>query len=38
MKRWALTIAAGPTYAGWAQNDGHDEVHAAHRMHFVVSS
>jgi hypothetical protein len=38
MKRWALTIAAGPTYAGWAQNDGHDEVQAAHRMHLVVSS
>ena len=38
MKRWALTIAAGPTYAGAAQNDGQDEVHAPHRMHFVVSS
>ncbi len=38
MNRWALTIAAGPTYDGWAQNDGHDDVHAAHRMHLVVSS
>src|SRR6187551_3518274 len=38
MNRWALTIAAGPTYEGWAQNEGQDEVHAAHRMHFVVSS
>ena len=24
MKRWALTIAAGPTYSGWAQNDGQE--------------
>ena len=38
MNRWALTIAAGPTYDGCAQNDGHDDVHAAHRMHLVVSS
>ena len=28
MNRWALTIAAGPTYVGCAQNDGHDDVHA----------
>ena len=34
----AFTIAAGPTYDGCAQNDGHDVVHAAHRMHLVVSS
>ncbi len=26
MKRWAWTMAAGPTYAGWLQNDGHDVV------------
>ncbi len=38
MNRWALTIAAGPTYAGCAQNDGQDVVQAAHRMHLVVSS
>ena len=38
MKRCAFTIAAGPTYDGWAQNDGHELVHAAHRMHLVVSS
>ena len=38
MNRCALTIAAGPTYDGWAQNEGHDEVQAAHRMHLVVSS
>ncbi len=38
MKRWAATIAAGPTYDGCAQNDGHEVVHAAHRMHLVVSS
>ena len=38
MKRWAWTIAAGPTYSGRAQNDGQELVQAAHRMHFVVSS
>jgi hypothetical protein len=38
MKRWAFTIAAGPTYVGCAQKDGHAVVHAAQRMHFVVSS
>src|SRR5829696_5865824 len=38
MNRCALTIAAGPTYDGCAQNDGHEDVHAAQRMHFVVSS
>ncbi len=35
MKRCAATIAAGPKYASSVQNTGHDEVHAAHRMHFV---
>ena len=38
MKRWAWTIAAGPTYSGRAQKDGQEEVQAAHRMHLVVSS
>ena len=38
MKRCALTIAAGPKYWPSVQNTGHDEVHAAHRMHLVVSS
>src|SRR5207237_4539922 len=38
MKRWALTVAAGPTNSLLAQNGGHDVVHAAHRMHFVPSS
>src|SRR4051794_37262140 len=38
MKRCAFTIAAGPTYDFCAQNDGHELVHAAHRMHLVVSS
>ena len=38
MKRWALTIAAGPKYWPSFQNTGHDVVHAAHRMHLVVSS
>ena len=38
MKRCALTIAAGPKYWPSVQNTGHDEVHAAQRMHFVVSS
>ena len=38
MNRCALTIAAGPKYCPSVQNTGHDEVHAAHRMHFVVSS
>src|SRR5699024_834063 len=38
MKRCALTIAAGPKYCPSVQNTGHEEVHAAHRMHLVVSS
>ena len=38
MKRCALTIAAGPKYWPSVQNTGHDDVHAAHRMHLVVSS
>src|SRR3989304_1998697 len=38
MKRWAWTIAAGPTYSSSAQKDGQDVVQAAHRMHLVVSS
>src|SRR5699024_11165728 len=38
MKRCALTIAAGPKYCPSVQNTGHDEVQAAQRMHFVVSS
>ena len=38
MKRCALTIAAGPKYWPSVQNTGHDEVHAAQRMHLVVSS
>lgn len=31
-------MAAGPKYWPSVQNTGHDEVHAAHRMHLVVSS
>src|SRR3979490_277204 len=38
MNRCALTIAAGPKYWPSVQNTGHDDVHAAHRMHLVVSS
>ena len=38
MKRCAFTIAAGPTYSSSPQKIGHEVVHAAHRMHFVVSS
>src|SRR5699024_3608297 len=38
MKRCALTIAARPKYCPSVQNTGHDEVQAAQRMHFVVSS
>ena len=38
MNRCALTIAAGPKYCPSVQNTGHDDVHAAHRMHLVVSS
>ena len=38
MKRWALTIAAGPTYDELPQYTGHDVVQQAQRMHFVVSS
>ena len=37
MNRCAFTIAAGPTYWPSAQN-GQDVVHAAQRMHLVVSS
>ena len=38
MNRCALTIAAGPKYAPSVQYTGQDVVHAAHRMHLVVSS
>ena len=38
MKRWALTIAAGPTYFRSPQNGGQAVVQQAQRMHFVVSS
>src|SRR5690606_13821608 len=38
MNRCALTIAAGPKYWPSVQNTGHEDVHAAHRMHLVVSS
>src|SRR4029450_9014929 len=38
MKRWALTIAAGPKYSPSAQYTGQEVVQAAHRMHLVVSS
>src|SRR5699024_8747349 len=38
MKRCAVTLAAGPKYCPSVQNTGHDEVQAAQRMHFVVSS
>ena len=38
MKRCALTIAAGPKYCPSVQNTGHEDVHAAQRMHLVVSS
>src|SRR5690606_37082467 len=38
MKRCALTIAAGPKYWPSVQKTGQLEVHAAHRMHLVVSS
>jgi hypothetical protein len=38
MNRWALTMAAGPIYPSSPQKIGHEVVHAAHRMHFVVSS
>ena len=38
MKRWALTMAAGPKYEPSVQYTGHDVVQAAHRMHLVVSS
>ena len=38
MNRCAFTIAAGPKYCPSVQNTGQDDVHAAHRMHFVVSS
>jgi hypothetical protein len=32
MKRWAWTMAAGPTYSGRAQNEGQELVQAAQRM------
>ena len=38
MKRWAFTMAAGPKYWPSVQNTGQEEVHAAQRMHLVVSS
>ena len=38
MNRWAFTMAAGPTYVSSPQKIGQDVVHAAQRMHFVVSS
>jgi hypothetical protein len=38
MNRCAFTIAAGPKYCPSVQNTGQDDVHAAQRMHFVVSS
>src|SRR5258708_6635501 len=38
MNRWALTMAAGPTYSELPQYTGHDVVQHAHRMHLVVSS
>src|SRR3954469_6032843 len=38
MNRCALTIAAGPKYWPSVQKTGHDDVHAAQRMHLVVSS
>jgi hypothetical protein len=38
MKRWALTMAAGPKYWPSFQKTGQLVVHAAHRMHLVVSS
>src|SRR6056300_1735564 len=38
MNLCAFTIAAGPTYVSAVQNTGQLVVHAAQRMHFVVSS
>ena len=38
MKRWALTIAAGPMKLWFAQKGGQAVVQQAQRMHFVVSS
>src|SRR6478735_524824 len=38
MKRCAFTMAAGPKYCPSVQNTGQEDVHAAHRMHLVVSS
>src|SRR5215472_8525738 len=38
MKRCAFTIEAGPTQSGFPQIDGHEPVHAPHRIHFVPSS
>src|SRR4051794_30312254 len=38
MKRWALTIAAGPTYFRSPQNGGQAVVQQAQRMHLVESS
>src|SRR3954464_7302504 len=38
MNRCAFTIAAGPKYDPSFQYTGQEDVQAAHRMHFVVSS
>src|SRR5918998_4593581 len=38
MKRWALMIAAGPTYFRSPQKGGQAVVQQAQRMHLVVSS
>lgn len=38
MNRWALTMAAGPTYSSSPQKIGQAVVQAVHRMHLVVSS
>jgi hypothetical protein len=38
VKRWAWTMAAGPTYSPLAQKEGQAVVQAAHKMHLVVSS
>src|SRR6266699_593863 len=38
MKRWALTMEAGPTQSGLPHTDGHEPVQAPQRIHFVPSS
>src|SRR3989441_9603385 len=38
MKRWALTIEAGPTQSGFPHTDGQEPVQAPQRMHLVPSS